>query len=106
MTRNGFGALTLTVAAGTTSGVSSNSASPGGEREVSRISRLIKLILILLLSIHLGVESFAADAEEAQYNVVVTLYNAGQWQAAVTKIEEREKLTLTDPMRAKYLCAK
>ena len=44
--------------------------------------------------------------EEAQYNVVVTLYNAGQWQKAVEKIEEREKLTLPDPMRSKYLFAK
>jgi len=36
----------------------------------------------------------------------VNLYNAGQWQAAISKIEEREKLTLPDPMRSKYLYAK
>lgn len=47
-----------------------------------------------------------ADSEEAQFNVVVSLYNAGQWQAAVAKIEEREKTELTDAMRAKYLHAK
>lgn len=50
--------------------------------------------------------TIAADAEEAQYNVVVALYNAGQWQAAVAKIEEREKLTLPDAMRARYTYAK
>ena len=50
--------------------------------------------------------SRAADPEEAQYNVVVTLYNANQWQAALKKIEEREAQTLTDEMRAKYLYAR
>lgn len=50
--------------------------------------------------------SRAADPEEAQYNVVVTLYNAGQWEAALRKIAERESLSLTDVMRARYLYAK
>ncbi len=31
----------------------------------------------------------AADREEAHYNVVVTLYNAGKWRAAVEKIDQR-----------------
>ncbi len=49
---------------------------------------------------------FGAEPEEAQFNVVAGLYNAGQWQAAVAKIAEREKTELTEGMRAKYLLAK
>jgi len=60
----------------------------------------------LLLVLWLCPICFGADPEEAQYNVVVTLYNAGQWQAAIKKIEEREKLQLPDAMRARYLAAK
>ncbi|MCG3149005.1 MAG: hypothetical protein PCFJNLEI_02457 [Verrucomicrobiae bacterium] len=63
----------------------------------------MRALLLLLIVSTVG---FAADPEEAQYNVVVTLYNAGQWQAAIKKIEEREKLPLPDAMRAKYLAAK
>jgi tetratricopeptide (TPR) repeat protein len=48
----------------------------------------------------------AADPEEAQYNVVVTLYNAGQWEAALKKIQEREGRDLADPMRIKYMYAR
>jgi len=48
----------------------------------------------------------AADPEEAQYNVVVTLYNAGQWEAALKKIQEREARELADPMRVKYMYAR
>lgn len=48
----------------------------------------------------------AADLEEAQYNVVVTLYNAGQWEAALKKIQEREAQDLSDPMRVKYMYAR
>ena len=44
----------------------------------------------------------AAEPEEAQYNVVVTLYNAGQWQAALNRIAEREKLELSPTMKARY----
>jgi tetratricopeptide (TPR) repeat protein len=59
------------------------------------------------LGASVGVQNaLAADPEEAHYNAVVALYNAGQWQAAITKIEEREKLAPPDPMRAKYLYAK
>jgi len=50
--------------------------------------------------------SSAADPEEAQYNVVVTLYNAGQWEAAIRKIEEREAQNLSEPMRIRYLFAR
>lgn len=64
------------------------------------------LLLISLSWLCLAAFVQAADPEEAQYNVVVTLYNAGQWQAAIKKIEEREKVTLPDVMRAKYLAAK
>lgn len=53
-----------------------------------------------------GTPCLAADPEEAQYNVVVTLFNAGQWQAALKKIDERETKPLTDDMRAKYLYAR
>jgi TolA-binding protein len=48
----------------------------------------------------------AADPEEAQYNVVVTLYNAGQWEAALKKIQEREAQDLAEPMRTRYLYAR
>lgn len=48
----------------------------------------------------------AADAEEAHYNAVVSLYNAGQWQAALAKIDEREKQPLSDALRARYLYAR
>lgn len=48
----------------------------------------------------------AQDPEEAHYNAVVSLYNAGQWQAAISKIDEREKQTLGDIMRARYLYAR
>ncbi|MCX5662377.1 MAG: tetratricopeptide repeat protein [Planctomycetota bacterium] len=50
--------------------------------------------------------ALGADPEEAHYNVVVSLYNAGQWQAAITKIQEREKLELPPEMKARYLYAR
>ena len=40
--------------------------------------------------------TLAVDTEEAHYNAVVSLYNAGQWQAALSKIDEREKQALND----------
>ncbi len=52
------------------------------------------------------IPSPAADPEEAQYNVVVTLYNAGQWQAALKKIESRETLKISDEMQVKYMYAR
>jgi len=60
------------------------------------------LLLILLLPAFLH----AADPEEAQYNVVVTLYNAGQLDAALKKVAEREALQIPDAMRARYLQVK
>lgn len=48
----------------------------------------------------------AADLEEAQYNAAVSLYNAGQWQAALKKIDERLQGTLSDAMRARYAYAR
>lgn len=62
------------------------------------------IALLALLSIALAAQ--AADPEEAQYNAAVALYNAGQWQAAVKKIDERMPLNLADEMRAKYLYAR
>lgn len=50
--------------------------------------------------------ALAVDPEEAHYNAVVSLYNAGQWRAAISKIDEREKLSLNDAMRARYLYAR
>lgn len=47
-----------------------------------------------------------AETEEAHYNAVVNLYNAGQWQSALAKIDEREKQALSDTLRAKYLYAR
>jgi tetratricopeptide (TPR) repeat protein len=61
---------------------------------------------MVLVALVTGAGAFGAEPEEAQYNVVAGLYNAGQWQAAVTKIQEREKAQLTEAMRAKYLLAK
>jgi len=49
---------------------------------------------------------WAADIEQAQYNAAVALYNAGQWQAAVTKIDERLKSNTSDAWQSKYLFAK
>lgn len=69
--------------------------------------RIQMIAVVICVCAWAGVGSPAlADSEEAQFNVVVSLYNAGQWQAAVTKIEEREKTELTDAMRSKYLHAK
>ncbi|NQU11530.1 tetratricopeptide repeat protein [bacterium] len=60
--------------------------------------RLGLIIVSLLLAGFVG----AADIEEAQYNAAVALYNAGQWQAALKKIDERLALNPTDQMRARY----
>jgi len=73
---------------------------------IPRLLRLLWFASIALLPGLLAATARAADVEEVQYNVVVNLYNAGQWQAAISKIEEREKLTLPDAMRSKYLYAK
>lgn len=50
--------------------------------------------------------TFAADVEQAQYNAAVSLYNAGQWQAALSKIDERLRLSPPDAMKARYLLAR
>src|SRR5687768_16513420 len=64
------------------------------------------LAAVLLLGGSAG-RSWAADPEEAHYNVIVGLYNAGKWQEAVGQIEKREEETaLPDAFRAKYLYAK
>ncbi len=48
-----------------------------------------------------------ADPEDAQYNVVVSLSNAGQWEAALSKIAEREKVpSQSDATKARYLHAR
>ncbi|MFC1462833.1 tetratricopeptide repeat protein [Verrucomicrobiota bacterium] len=70
-------------------------------------SRLFRLAVVIgALAVCKGLPARAADPEEAQYNVVVTLHNAGQWQAALKKIKEREALQLTDQMRVKYMYAR
>ncbi|MCC7192394.1 MAG: tetratricopeptide repeat protein [Phycisphaeraceae bacterium] len=71
-----------------------------------RFSIWVGAAIFLWLSLGLSAEVHAADPEESQYNVAAALVNAGQWQAAIKKIEEREKLDLSDTMRAKYLYAK
>ncbi|NLB56184.1 MAG: hypothetical protein GX811_10555, partial [Lentisphaerae bacterium] len=63
-----------------------------------------KLFTICLLTL-ICLSSAGAD-EEAQYNAVVSLYNAGQWEAAIKIITEREKQNMPDNMRAKYAYAK
>ncbi len=70
-----------------------------------KTNRLIG-VAVVMGALAAGGVARAAEPEEAQYNVVAGLYNAGQWQAAVTKIQEREKAELTEAMRAKYLLAK
>ena len=50
--------------------------------------------------------SRGADPEDAHYNAAVQLYNAGQWQAAIAKIDEREKQTIPDAFRPRYLYAR
>ena len=62
------------------------------------------LLAVLLLAP--GRAALAADVEEAHYNAVVSLYNAGQWQAALAKIAEREKQDMPDAQRAKYIYAR
>jgi len=66
---------------------------------IPSLLRVLWFASIALLPGILATTARAADGEEVQYNVVVNLYNAGQWQAAISKIEEREKLTLPDAMR-------
>jgi len=70
----------------------------------STTSFLVALVLAGAVSV--GSTASGADPEEAQYNVVVTLYNAGQWEAALKKITQREAQELSDPMRAKYMYAR
>lgn len=47
------------------------------------------------------------DPEERHYNTAVKFYNAGQWEAALKKIAEREAVAgLSEEMRLKYMYAK
>ena len=62
--------------------------------------------LLAVLILAPGRAALAADVEEAHYNAVVSLYNAGQWQAALAKIAEREKQDMPDAQRAKYIYAR
>jgi outer membrane protein assembly factor BamD (BamD/ComL family) len=63
--------------------------------------------LLVTLGLAIGMGSLAcADVEEAHYNAAVSLYNAGQWQAAVKKIDERLQGSASEAMRARYLYAK
>lgn len=50
--------------------------------------------------------SWAAEPEEAHYNTVITLYNAGQWDAALKKIKERENQPMSDELHSQYEYAK
>jgi tetratricopeptide (TPR) repeat protein len=74
-----------------------------------RVARAFCVGAVFFLSLQAALSpqrALAADPEEAQYNAAAALVNAGQWQAGIKKIEEREKLDLPDGMRAKYLFAK
>lgn len=73
-----------------------------GMRLPSTVSRLM-IVAGLLAATSIA---RAAEAEEAQYNVVARLSNAGQWQAALEKIAEREKQQLAPAMRARYAFAR
>jgi len=71
---------------------------------ISRVTREVGgLALAFLCLLTLAPEALSAEKEEAQYNVVVSLYNAGQLDAALKKIDEREDLELSDTMQARYL---
>ena len=70
------------------------------------ISHRTVAVVALVVLAALPARLLAADREEAQFNVAVSLYNAGQWQAALRHIQKREKQTLSDPMRARYLYVK
>lgn len=69
-------------------------------------TRLIRFVLGAMMVFPYARQTWAADTEQAHYNAAVVLYNAGQLQAAVTKIDERLKVATTDAWRAKYLFAK
>jgi tetratricopeptide (TPR) repeat protein len=64
------------------------------------------LLLVVLFALLGSIPLRAADLEQAQYNAAVALYNAGQWPAAVTKIDERLKVNSAAAWQSKYLFAK
>ena len=66
----------------------------------------ILFMLIIGLCFTGATVSQAIDPEEAHYNVVVTLYNKGQCEAALKKMDEREAVNLSDDMRRKYQYAR
>ncbi|OGV83824.1 MAG: hypothetical protein A2340_05425 [Lentisphaerae bacterium RIFOXYB12_FULL_60_10] len=68
------------------------------------MTRRIPILAVAIIL--LATPAFPAEPEEAQYNVVVSLFNAGQFDAALKKIQEREAATIPDPMRARYLHAR
>lgn len=74
------------------------------------MSRRVRFSLVWISCALLAAGSGAtvrADTEDAQYNVVVSLSNAGQWDAALAKIAEREKVPgLPDSAKARYLHAR
>ena len=78
------------------------------EKEIpGKLRRVFGVRVMTVLFVCSGLMVRAADVEEAQYNVVVTLYNAGQWEAALKKIAEREALPdLTEAHRARYQYAR
>ncbi len=65
--------------------------------------RVIMLSAALLLAGLATPSAMSAPSEEDQFNVVVGLYNSGQWQAAIQQIEKREKHNLSDTMAARYM---
>lgn len=74
---------------------------PGLERHHPRIG--VVLVFVLLLCVG---PARSTETENAHYNVVVALYQAGQWQAALNKIAEREQGALDSAQRARYLYAR
>lgn len=73
---------------------------------VTRISRTGIIAAVLVATLCLAGTAEAVDREEVQYNVVVSLFNAGKWREALTQIDKRLKEDLTDDMRARYLYAR
>lgn len=72
---------------------------------MARKGLFLRKTFCLGLAIMLAAASRAAEPEEAHYNAAVALYNAGQWDAALKKIKERENQPMSEALQARYAYA-
>ena len=79
---------------------------PIRQTNIRRISRMGIIATAILAALCHAPAAKAVDREEVQYNVVVSLFNAGKWREALAQIDKRLKEDLTDNMRARYLYAR